>query len=143
MEHLLPELMGVASKWQSLGEALSLDEDILDEIFTNNATDEECLRDMLERYLMRSDLKHSWEEINKALASIEKDILNGSDDNTECNSHLDHTPGQKMSTSDNNMSPGEFIAVGMLRTRTVYMYIYLSGDSVQIKGIDSTPIPLH
>ena len=94
-----------------MGKALSLDEDILDEIYTNNETDEDCLRDMLERRLMRTDLKLSWEEINEALASIEKDNSNGSDDNTEGDSHLDHTPGQIMSTSDNNMSPGEFTAV--------------------------------
>ena len=71
LEHLLPELMGVASKWQSLGEALSLDEDHLDEIFTNNETDEACLQVMLEVYLARADLDHSWEEIQAALKKIE------------------------------------------------------------------------
>ena len=50
--------MGVAFKWKSFGEDLSLDEDILDEIDTNNETDEDCLRDMLERCMMRFDLKH-------------------------------------------------------------------------------------
>ena len=59
--------MGLASKWQSLGEALSLDEDRLDEIFTNNETNEACLSVMLEVYMMRSDLKHSWEEIEEAV----------------------------------------------------------------------------
>ena len=81
--------MGVASKWKSLGEALSLDDDIVDEIFTNNETDEECLREMLERYLMRSDLKHNWEEIEEALASIEKDSSGGS--GTECSDDLKET----------------------------------------------------
>ena len=71
LEHLLPELMAVASKWLSLGEALSLDEDRLDEIFTNNETDEACLQDMLEVYMARADLGHSWEEIQAALEKIE------------------------------------------------------------------------
>ena len=44
-----------------------MDEDQLDEIFTNNETDEACLREMLELYMMRSDLSHSWEEIEAAL----------------------------------------------------------------------------
>ena len=51
LEHLLPELLPLASKWQSLGEALSLDEDQLDEIFINNETDEACLEVMLEQYM--------------------------------------------------------------------------------------------
>ena len=55
MEHLQPELLPHASKWQSLGEALSLDEDRLDEIYTNNETDEACLQEMLELYLARPD----------------------------------------------------------------------------------------
>ena len=65
--HLLPH----SSKWQPLGEALSLDEDILDEIFTKNEREEDCLQEMLEHYMMRSDLDHSWEEIEAALIKIE------------------------------------------------------------------------
>ena len=73
LEHLLPELMGVASKWQSLGKALSLDKDLLDEIFTNNERDEACLQEMLEHYLMRSDMNHNWEEIDTALKRISQE----------------------------------------------------------------------
>ena len=62
----------MASKWQALGEALSLDEDHLDEIFTNNETDEACLHVMLELYMERSN--HSWEEIESAMRKVrEKD----------------------------------------------------------------------
>ena len=65
-------LLPYASKWQSLGLALSLDEDRLeDEIFTNNEREEDCLREMLELYMMRSDLNHSWEEIHAALEKTE------------------------------------------------------------------------
>ena len=48
-----------------------LDEDRLDEIFTNNETDEACLQEMLGLYFKRSDLEHSWEEIDAALKRIE------------------------------------------------------------------------
>ena len=74
LEHLLPELLPLASKWQSLGEALSLDEDQLDEIFTNNETDEACLEVMLEQYMARPYLNHSWEEIQKALKWIGEEL---------------------------------------------------------------------
>ena len=60
----------MASKWKDLGEALLIDDDLLDEIYTNNETDEECLRDMLERYLMRIDGNHSWEDMHAALRKI-------------------------------------------------------------------------
>ena len=72
LEHILPEVMPMASKWLALGEALSLDEDRLDEIFTNNETEEACLHVMLEHYMMRSDLKHSWEEIETAMNKVKE-----------------------------------------------------------------------
>ena len=75
MEHLLPELLPLASKWQSLGEALSLGEDQLDEIYTNNERDEACLEIMLELYLTRPDLNCSWDEIQKALEKIREETL--------------------------------------------------------------------
>ena len=70
-EQLFSILLPHASKWQSLGLALSLDDDRLDEVFTNNEREEDCLREMLELYTMRSDLDHSWEEVHAALQKIE------------------------------------------------------------------------
>ena len=70
-DRLFPFLLPHASKWQSLGLALSLDDDRLDEVFTNNEKEEDCLREMLELYMMRSDLDHSWEEIQAALEKTE------------------------------------------------------------------------
>ena len=64
-------LLPHASKWQSLGIALSLDKDQLDEVFTNNEREEDCLQEMLELYMMRSDLKHNWEEVHAALGEME------------------------------------------------------------------------
>ena len=75
LEQLLPELLPLASKWQSLGEALSLDEDRLDEIYTNNETNEACLQEMLEVYVVRSDLNHSWEEVQVALKKIGEELV--------------------------------------------------------------------
>ena len=72
VEHIFPKLLSMASKWLAVGEALSLDEDLLDEIFTNNDTEEACLRVMLEHYMERSDLKHSWEEIREARRKVEE-----------------------------------------------------------------------
>ena len=70
-ERLFSFLRPHASKWQILGIALSLDEDRLDEVFTNNERDEDCLREMLELYMLRSDLNHSWEEVHTALKKID------------------------------------------------------------------------
>ena len=70
-EQLFSFLIPHASKWQSLGLALSLDEDRLDEVYTNNEREEDCLREMLVLYMMRSDLDHSWENIHTALKKIE------------------------------------------------------------------------
>ena len=53
-----------------MGEALSLDDDRLDEIYTNNETDEACLQEMLEVYVARSDLNHNWDEIQEAIKMI-------------------------------------------------------------------------
>ena len=59
------------SKWKEVGEALRFDEDDLDEIFTNNETDEDCLQTMLEFYFKSSNYDHNWEEIDKAVRNAD------------------------------------------------------------------------
>ena len=54
-----------------IGESLSLDEDQLDEVATNNETDEGCLREVLERYMKLTGVAHTWEEIDVALKQAE------------------------------------------------------------------------
>ena len=76
VESLLSHLLPYASKWQSLGGALSLDEDRLDEIYTNNETEEACLQVMIELYMMRTDLDHSWEEIESAVKKTSSKLHN-------------------------------------------------------------------
>ena len=75
MEKLLHLLHSIASKWYSLGEALQLDEDHLDDINTNNETDEACLQDMLEFYMENSDFQHNWKEMADALRKIDEETI--------------------------------------------------------------------
>ena len=55
--------------------ALKMDEDHLDQVFTNNESDEACLRDVLERYMDNGDYQHSWEEIVSVLIKIDEKNL--------------------------------------------------------------------
>ena len=52
-----------------------MDEDLLDEIFTNNETDEECLKVMLEVWLQKST-NPTWKDVTDALSKIGKNQLN-------------------------------------------------------------------
>ena len=72
VENLLPLLQPISDKWKKLGGALSLDEDRLDEIFTIANTNEDCLRDVLEGYMLNRDFQHTWEEIVAVLKEIEE-----------------------------------------------------------------------
>ena len=62
----------MASKWQVIGEAFPLSEKRLDDIGTTEG-DEECLRQMIEAYMLRSDLSHTWDEIVNVLKKIGED----------------------------------------------------------------------
>jgi len=64
----------VKSEWQKLGEALGLDEDRLDEIFTNNKSEEECLRVMLAVWFQKS-WKPTWRVVANALVAIGENQL--------------------------------------------------------------------
>ena len=70
IDTLVPYLLPIASKWKELGEALSLGEDHLDEIFTNNETDEACLLTMLEFYFMNTNFDHTWKEVERAVLIV-------------------------------------------------------------------------
>ena len=63
----------MVSKWKEIGEALRFDEDHLDEIFTNNETDEDCLQAMIEFYFEKSDYDRIWEEIDRAIKIAKKE----------------------------------------------------------------------
>jgi len=57
------------SKWQKFGEMLGIDEDLLDEIFTNHEMNEDCLRDMLEAWFKKSE-NPTWRAVTDALWKI-------------------------------------------------------------------------
>ena len=61
----------VTPKWQKLGELLGMDEDLLDEIYVNNESNEECLRVLLEVWLQKST-NPTWKSVTNALAKIGK-----------------------------------------------------------------------
>ena len=61
-------------KWQELGQQLGIDEDLLDEIYTNNQRDEECLRAILEVWLQIS-MNPKWSDVTDAILKIGKDHL--------------------------------------------------------------------
>ena len=65
----------MADKWKDIGEVLSVTENILDEIFTKCDSSQNCLREMLKYYLMRSDLVHDWVEITNALRKLGEEAL--------------------------------------------------------------------
>ena len=66
----------MTSKWQQLGVALGMDEDLVDEIWTNNnGIDEECLKNFLDMWVKKSP---TWNDVTNALQKIGEDELAGS-----------------------------------------------------------------
>ena len=62
----------MVTKWKEFGEALSVDEDDIDEIFTNNDTDESCLCDLLDRFVT---VHHNWVDVEGALRKMGEEHL--------------------------------------------------------------------
>ena len=70
-DNLFDQLWPLHAQWKKLGSAMSLSEELLDEIFTNNEEDESCFRQVLDYYMGKHDKQHSWEEIVSILKKIE------------------------------------------------------------------------
>ena len=66
-------LWGVAGKWRLIAGALQFDEDLIDEVDTNNETDEACLEDCVEKWVTR--LGPSWQTLSRALTDIGEESL--------------------------------------------------------------------
>ena len=62
-------------KWKQLGEVIGIDDDLLDEIFTNNERDEECLRAVLEVWMKKSP---TWGTVADSVQMIGEEQLAGS-----------------------------------------------------------------
>lgn len=52
-EEMLTLLLPMENRWKELGEKLGCGEDLLDEIFTNNETSRECLRNVADVFHLR------------------------------------------------------------------------------------------
>ena len=66
-------LYEVAGQWKVIAAGLGVDEDMIDEIFTNKQTDGECLRHMVEIWVSR--LAPSWETLSLALRDMGRNDL--------------------------------------------------------------------
>lgn len=75
LDILFSELYSVVPKWKQLAEVIGIDEDLVDEIFTNNESDEECLRAVLEVWMKKSP---TWRTVTDSLHKIGEDQLAGS-----------------------------------------------------------------
>ena len=63
----------VTPKWKLLGQVLGVDEDHIDEIFTDGETDEECLKNVLEVWIKKSS--PTWKEVADTVQKIGENKL--------------------------------------------------------------------
>ena len=63
----------VAGRWKMIASGLGFDEDLIDEIDTNNETDEACLKDCVEKWV--SKLGPSWERLSLVLRDLGEESL--------------------------------------------------------------------
>jgi hypothetical protein len=73
VESVMSLLMGVAGCWKMIAEGLGFDEDLIDEIDTNNEMNEACLQDCVEQWVGR--LVPSWEALSVVLSDMGEDEL--------------------------------------------------------------------
>ena len=66
-------LGGIAGRWKMIASGLGFDEDLIDEIYTNNETDEACLQDCVEKWVSR--LGPSWERLSLVLGYLGEERL--------------------------------------------------------------------
>jgi len=62
----------MSHKWKQLAEVIAIDEDLVDEIFTNNEGDKVCLRAVLEVWIKKSV---TWKTVIDSLRKIGEDEL--------------------------------------------------------------------
>ena len=68
-ESVFRVLLPIASKWLLLGEAFPLSDKRLEDI-TTTESDEICLKEMVDVYMLRTDLDHTWDEVVNVLKKI-------------------------------------------------------------------------
>ncbi|CAI8034663.1 hypothetical protein GBAR_LOCUS19492 [Geodia barretti] len=68
VESVISLLMGVAGRWKMIAEGLGFNEDLIDEIYTNNEMNEACLQDCVEQWVAR--LQPTWEALSVVLSDM-------------------------------------------------------------------------
>ncbi|CAI8028055.1 hypothetical protein GBAR_LOCUS15989 [Geodia barretti] len=68
VESVMSLLWGVAGRWKEIAEGLEFDEDLIDEIDTNNDTDEGCLQVCVGMWVTK--LQPSWEKLSHVLKEL-------------------------------------------------------------------------
>ena len=72
VETVVSLLWGMARQWKIIAEGMGFDEDLVDEIFTNNETDEACLQDCVEQWMR---LDPTWQRLAQVLSDMGQDTL--------------------------------------------------------------------
>ena len=72
-ENVKAMLRPVAKKWKEIGEALGLSEDILDEVDTNNETDDYCMENAIDLWVKYHG--PSWEKLATVLRGVGEEAL--------------------------------------------------------------------
>ena len=73
VQSVMSLLWGVAGRWKEIAEGLEFDEDLIDEIDTNNDMDEACLQHCVEMWVFK--LQPSWEKLSHALRDLGEEEL--------------------------------------------------------------------
>ena len=73
MQSVMSLLWGVAGRWKEIAEGLEFDEDLIDEIDTNNDMDEGCLQVCVEIWIFK--LHPSWEKLSHVLRDLGEEEL--------------------------------------------------------------------
>ena len=66
-------LWGVAGRWKEIAEGLEFDDDLIDEIDTNNDMDEGCLHHCVDSWVTK--LQPSWEKLSHILKELGEEEL--------------------------------------------------------------------
>ena len=73
VETVMDLLYDIRGHWKEIADGLGFDEDMIDEIFTNNEMDEACLMNCIEIWVQR--LGPTWEKLSHALANMGENKL--------------------------------------------------------------------
>ena len=67
MENLYDVLKHLEARWKEIGDAFGLDEELIDEIDTNDELDSVCMEEVIRHYLQRGDATPTWRGVAKVL----------------------------------------------------------------------------